>query len=86
MPIFVQAYAGTCANGSGFGSFWMSPENAELAPDTATASTNPGSGSASTGLACTNYGFAIPTDATIMWIGVQIRRSGNGTSRFPSAC
>lgn len=68
-----MSYAGTVISVSASGDrFWIDPGNAEGDTAGTAATVNPPSGSTSELLRATNFGFAIPSGATILGITAEI--------------
>lgn len=71
---------GTCANDASAGSFsWSTATNAQTSNDSRAAGTAT-SGSPTNYLKCSNFGFSIPSGATIDGITVEIERRSSSTS------
>jgi hypothetical protein len=67
-----------CSTLGGGGAAWTNPERAESSNDLyATASVD---GTTTNPLQCVNYGFAIPSTATILGIEVAVERKSNSTA------
>jgi hypothetical protein len=65
----------TCVSGGGTGANWTNPGNAGASDDAyATVSVD---GNTSDPLNCTDYGFAIPPNSTILGITVDVERKSN---------
>lgn len=75
---------GTGTTLAGPGTAWTNPGNAAVASANATASALT-AGTSSNGLACTNYGFALPSTAVVKGIQVSFKRFASKLNCITSA-